>query len=160
MEATPQKEHQWLQKFLGNWSYESEAMIEPGKPPAKFVGTETVRSIGGFWVVCEGSGTMPGGETGTTIMTLGYDSVKKRYVGTFIGSMMAHLWIYDGLLDSERNILTLNAEGPGFSVEGSTAKYKDVIEFKSDDHRVLSSHELRADGTWNSFMTANYRRAR
>jgi len=65
----------------------------------------------------------------------------------------------DDLL-SERNILTLNAEGPGFSVEGSTAKYKDVIEFKSDDHRVLSSHELRADGAWNSFMTANYRRAR
>jgi Protein of unknown function (DUF1579) len=38
------------------------------------------------------------------------------------------------------------------------AKYKDVIEFKSDDHRVLTSHMLADDGTWQPFMTAHYRR--
>jgi hypothetical protein len=55
-------------------------------------------------------------------------------------------------------VLTLNAEGPDFTVPDKTAKYKDVIEFKSDDHRVLSSHVLGEDGTWHEFMTANYRR--
>jgi hypothetical protein len=40
------------------------------------------------------------------------------------------------------------------------AKYKDVIEFKSDDHRVLISNDLDDDGRWNEFMTAHYWRTR
>ena len=36
------------------------------------------------------------------IMTLGYDPQKKRFVGTLIGSMMTHLWVYDGALDAGR----------------------------------------------------------
>jgi hypothetical protein len=37
-------------------------------------------------------------------------------------------------------------------------KYKDVIELRSDDHRVLTSHMLGDDGKWYGFMTAHYRR--
>jgi hypothetical protein len=44
------------------------------------------------------------------------------------------------------------------AVEGKIAKYKDVIEFKSDDHRVLTSHVLGDDGKWHGFMTAHYQR--
>lgn len=42
--------------------------------------------------------------------------------------------------------------------EGKTAKYRDVIEFKSDDHRVLTSHMQGDNGQWQKFMTAHYRR--
>jgi hypothetical protein len=38
------------------------------------------------------------------------------------------------------------------------AQYRDVIELKSDDHRVLTSHIRGDDGTWQAFMTAHYRR--
>jgi hypothetical protein len=38
------------------------------------------------------------------------------------------------------------------------AKYKDAIEFKGDDHRVLTSHFLGDDGHSYGFMTAHYRR--
>jgi hypothetical protein len=40
--------------------------------------------------------------------------------------------------------------------EGKMTQYKDVTEFKSDDHRVLTSHVLKDDGNWQQFMTANY----
>jgi hypothetical protein len=91
-------------------------------------------------------------------MTLGYDPQKKRYVGTWIGSMMTHLWVYDGELDPSKRVLTLGSEGPSFTGDGTMSKYHDVIEFKSDDHRILRSRVQGADGTWQEFMTAHYRR--
>ena len=99
-----------------------------------------MRSIGGLWVQAEGRGEMPGGGDLVMVLTLGYDPKKKRYVGTWVGSMMANLWVYDGALDATGKVLTLETEGPDMTAEGKTAKYKDVIEFKSDDHRVLTSH--------------------
>jgi hypothetical protein len=93
-------------------------------------------------------------------MTLGYDPVKKRYVGTFIGSMMTHMWVYDGQLDAAGKVLTLDTEGPSFTAEGKMARYKDVIELKDDNHRTLSSSFLGDDGQWHHFMTANYRRVK
>jgi hypothetical protein len=158
MQAEPQKEHQWLEKLVGEWTSEMEASMAPDKPPEKFVGTDSGRSIGGVWVALEGRGPMPGGGTAITIMTLGYDPTKKKYVGTFIGSMMTYLWVYEGELDASGKKLVLNAEGPHFVEAGKMAKYRDTIEFLSDDHRTLTSHMLGDDGQWNHFMTAHYRR--
>jgi hypothetical protein len=95
---------------------------------------------------------------GTTLMTLGYDPRKKRFVGTFVGSMMTNLWIYDGELDKDERVLTLDTDGPDFTNPEKTVKFKDVIEFKSDDHRMTTSHALGEDGQWHQFMTADYRR--
>jgi Protein of unknown function (DUF1579) len=158
MNIEPQKEHQWLQKLVGEWTYESEATMEPGKPPEKCAGTERVRSLGGLWVLAEGQGEMPGGGAATTMVTLGFDPQKNRFVGTFIGSMMTYLWVYDGALDAAQRVLTLEAEGPSMTGDGQMAKYKDVIELKSDDHRVLTSKMLGDDDTWHGFMTMTYRR--
>src|SRR5262245_12489668 len=81
--AQPQKEHQWLQKLVGNWTYETGGMTAPGTPPEKSTGAEIVRSIGGLWVLCEGHGEMPGGGMATSIITLGYDPAKKTLRGHF-----------------------------------------------------------------------------
>ena len=156
MHAEPQNEHKWLHKLLGEWTSEGEATMEPGKPAEKFNGIETVRSIGGLWVVAEGKGEMPGGGEATMIMTLGFDAQKKRYVGTWIGSMMTYLWVYDGERDG--NVLTLRSEGPDMMVQGKMLNYKDVIEISGNDHRTLTSYMQRPDGGWQNVMTAHYRR--
>ena len=158
MNAEPQKEHAWLQKLVGEWTYEVEAVMAPGQPPIKSQGAESVRSLGGLWIVGEGQGECPGGGPATTLLTLGYDPSAKRFVGTWVGSMMTHLWVYDGALDASGKVLTLDAEGPSFAGDGKMAKYQDITEIKSDDHRVLSSRVLGPDGKWNQFMTAHYRR--
>ena len=154
----PQAEHQWLQKLVGEWTSEMDAVMGPDKPPETFRGTDSVRSVGELWVMCEGRGDMPGGGKATTVMTLGYDPDRKRFVGTFIGSMMTYMWVYDGELDPGGKALVLYAEGPNFGAPGTMAKYKDTIEFKSDDHRTLTSHMQQPDGTWQQFMEAHYRR--
>jgi hypothetical protein len=160
MHSEPQKEHQWLHQLVGEWTSEGEATMGPGQPPERFKGTESVRSLGGLWILAEGQGEMPGGGPATTLMTLGYDPAKGRYVGTFIGSMMTHLWLYDGALDAAGRALALDAEGPSMAGDGTLARYRDVIEVRSDDHRVLTSHVLGDGRTWRPFMTAHYRRRR
>lgn len=158
MNPEPQPEHHWLRKLVGDWTYESEANMGPEQPSEKATGTEQVRSLGELWVQCEGQGEMCG-SLATTVLTLGYDPQKKRYVGTWIGSMMAHLWLYEGELEIEKQVLTLNSEGPSMDGTAERAQYKDVIEFMNNDHRVMTSHVLGDDGQWHHFMTAHYRRS-
>jgi hypothetical protein len=158
MKAEPQDEHRWLQQLVGRWTFESEASMGPGQPPMKSSGKETVRSLGGLWVVADGEGEMPGGCSGLMMMTLGYDPKKGRFVGSWVGSMMTLMWVYDGFLDADRKVLTLEAEGPSFADESKTAKYRDIITLESADHRILTSRALGDDGTWAEFMTAHYRR--
>ncbi|MBD2259372.1 DUF1579 domain-containing protein [Pseudanabaena sp. FACHB-2040] len=157
MDIKPQAEHQWLDKLIGQWISETECSMGPDQPPSKTHGTEVVHTLGGLWIVAEGEGEMPDGEVGKTLMTLGYDPQTKRYVGTFVASMMTHLWRYSGSLDQAEKTLTLETEGPNFS-QSAMAQYKDIIEFVSDDHRIMTSQILTDDGHWHQFMTAHYRR--
>ena len=159
MQAESQREHQWLHKLVGTWSMEGECSMGPDQPPMKSTATEVVRSIGGIWTIGEGEGTMPDSDVKmTSIMTLGFDPVSQRFVGTFVASCTTHLWIYSGgSLDAAEKVLTLDAEGPSFTGNG-TAKYQDSIEFLDDDHRTLSSQIQMEDGQWVRFMTAHYRR--
>jgi hypothetical protein len=157
MQAAPQHEHRWLERLVGEWTFEGD--MESDQPEAKHTGTERVRSLGGVWVLCEWEGQTPEGEPAASVLTLGYDPARGRFVGTFIGSMMAYLWIYEGSLDASGQVLTLESEGPSFTAEGQMAKYRDVMAFESDDHRVFTSAYLGDDGEWHVFMTLHYRRA-
>jgi hypothetical protein len=160
MIAEPQAEHQWLTKLAGDWTIESEVKMAPDQPAEKYKGTESVRALGGIWMLADGQGEMPGGGTAYMQMMLGYDPLKKRYVGTWIGSMMSTMMIYDGEMDAAGKVLTLNTEGPSMSGDGTTTKYQDIIEVRSDDHRVLTSRMQGDDGKWTEFMTAHYRRTK
>ena len=72
MNPTPQREHQWLQRMVGEWTCEATASMGPDKPAETCRGTESVRTLGGLWILAVGQGEMPGGGTATTQMALGY----------------------------------------------------------------------------------------
>jgi uncharacterized protein YndB with AHSA1/START domain len=72
--------------------------------------------------------------------------------------MMTHLWLHEGSLDMDQGRLTLNSEGPNCISNGKLSQERDIIEFKSEDHRVLSLQRLEEDGQWRPFMTVDYRR--
>ena len=156
MKAEPQKEHLWLKKLLGDWTAEADPSMDPAHAPPPW--SETVRSLGDLWVVADGEGQMPGGGDAITMMTLGYDARKQRFVGTWVGSMMTFMWVYDGSLNEAENVLTLNSEGPSFDGTDKTAKYQDIIEFEDDDHRSLTARVLGEDGEWKPMMKVNYTR--
>lgn len=154
----PTPEHEWLHQFLGEWTCVMESNMGPDQPPMESKGVDSVRSLGGLWILCEGRGEMPDGSEAPMIFSLGYDTDKQRFVGTFITSCMTRLWVYDGGLDAARKVLTLDCEGPSFTDPTKMTKYQDSFEMVDADHRRLSSQYLGDDGQWHKFMTATYTR--
>lgn len=158
MKIEPTDEHRWLQKFVGRWSFESECVMGPAEERVHFRGTDTVRSLDGLWIVAELRSDMPGGGEATMIMTVGFDTTRGRFVGSWVASMHDHLWVYDGWLDAGRNELTLEAQGPAPDQPGELRRYRDITEFVSDDQRRFRSVVLGPDGQWRQFMTSTFTR--
>lgn len=158
MQQEAQKEHAWLRQLLGRWTFEGECVMGPDQPPQAMTGTEEVRALGDLWVISESTAPMPDGGTANNVMTLGFDPQKGKFVGSFISSAMTIFWIYEGTLDPGGTVLTLEADGPDFSGEG-TITYQDIIELTPDGARRFSSRVPGPDGGWITFMTARYTRA-
>ena len=107
MFAKPQKDHEWLHQLLGNWKVHHDCEMPDGTKSTT-EGTMNCRSLGGMWLICESMGESPEGEAWSSLMTLGFDPTKGHYVGTFVGSMMANIWEYEGELDASGKRLPLN----------------------------------------------------
>ncbi|NKL35671.1 DUF1579 domain-containing protein [Rhizobium leguminosarum bv. viciae] len=145
------KEHSFLERLVGDWTVTAPDM-SGGEP-----WTETVRSLHGIWFVAEGTGRMPDGKEATSILTLGYNDAKGKYVGSWIGSMMDYMWVYEGEVDASGNVLDLYTTGPDFNGEGLAA-YREQITFVDADHRTFVSSAKQPDGSWKQFMEAHYAR--
>lgn len=150
--AKPQAEHGFLEKLVGRWEVTAKDMPDAG------TWTEVVRSLHGIWFVAEGSGDMPEVGPVTTVLTLGYDPDKAKYVGSWIGSMMTHMWVYEGEISADGRTLSLHTTGPDFANPEKTGEYREQIVFTDDDHRSFISSARQPDGSWKQFMEASYTR--
>lgn len=147
----------FLHQLAGEWSVVAEATLGPGQEPVRRESHEVARVLGGKWLVAEGTGAL-GDRTFTSILTLGYDPVEQRFVGTWIDSMQTHLWLYTGVLDDSGTALTLETEGPILGDATRTAQYREVIEIEDPDLKIMRSMILGPDGEWFEFARAEYRR--
>jgi hypothetical protein len=155
----PQEEHAWLQKLVGEWTSEGTMYMMPGEPPMKCSGTESVHALGGFWVVTDMTSVMPGTEEQMKgMLTLGYDPAQKKYLGTWVDSMTSTLWVYDGTMNEEGTVLTLETEGPCPMNEGTIMQFREVIEIKSDTERTFTSYIQGEDDEWTKMMEIVYTR--
>lgn len=157
MFAKPQSEHAWYNSLLGHWEFEHECVSGPDLPPTKSRGKLKATSMGGLWVLLDCSGDAPDGSPWTSQFTLGFDPVRGKFVGTFIASMMTHLWIYEGELEPDGRTLVMNVEGPRFDGKG-TAHYQDCFEVVNQDHWILRSRIKGDDGQWIPFMEGHHHR--
>lgn len=137
--------------MVGEWTLASE-----GETPW----VETCRPLGDIWIVIESRGRMPDGSAGQTLLTLGFDPKRQRFVGTWIGSMMTHMWVYDGTLDETGTELTLDCQGPDFFNPDNPEMiaFRDIVTLKDRHTRLLRSESQQPDGSWKKFMSMEYRR--
>lgn len=158
MQMEKSKEHEWLKKFLGDWTAKGEAPAGPDQPAMTWTASESGHLLGDIWLQVEGKHDMPDGNSASTQFMLGYDTKKKKFVGSWLGTMMDYFWVYEGELSADGKVLTLDSSGPRMDQPGKMAKYQDIHTFVSDTHRILTSQYQDDDGAWQQFMEAHYHR--
>lgn len=148
------EELRWLQRFEGEWVFESTLSFGEGAT-SQAQGRMTSRRLGEHWIVSEWT-MQADGETVTAFHTLGFDAAQGRYVASWVDSLTSHLWSPSGT--REGDTLTLQTEGPSHFAPGEQAQYRDVYEFLSDDRLVQTSLTPGPDGDWVEYMRSEYRR--
>ena len=154
----PQDEHRWLHRLVGRWEGAGECAAGPGEPPITNRMRETFRKLGELWVVSDGEGEAPGAGSARSAFTFGYDPARKRFVGSFVVSVMTHFWTYEGSLDAAGQVLTMDCMGPSFGDPDVLVHYQDSFAFEGEDRRILTSRLRGTDGGWTRFMRAEFRR--
>lgn len=159
MKPNPSSEHEWLKQFVGKWTYEMHCDMGPDQPVFHGTGTDVGRMLGELWVVSEMEGNVPGHETMTAVACIGYDLRKQKFIGTWCGSPMDYMFVYEGSLDADRRVLTLDTSGPSFVEEGAIADFQDIYAFNADGTRTLTSRMKMPDGSWFEMMKSVAQRA-
>lgn len=159
MFAKPQEEHRILEQLVGEWIMDSECVMGPDQPVEKSQAKVSTRSLEGMWIVSEMCGECPQNGKTLMLMTLGYDPTTGKFPGTFVGSMMPHMWVYSGTLSDDKRRIVLDTTGPKFDGTGMT-QYQDIVEFVDQDKWILRSQMLGDDGKWVPFMTATNTRVK
>ena len=140
----PQKEHEFLKQFEGTWDSVSKFRMADGQPWIEAKGTESNRMIGGFWLLSTWKGDMfgqPWEGTGAT----GYDPYKKKYVGSWVDSMMPCLSTGEGTVDASGKIMTTIISSTDCE-SGKPCTMRMVQEIKDKDTTVWSMHMTGKDG--------------
>jgi hypothetical protein len=151
----PTKEHEVLSQFVGEWNVTTEMVATPGQPAFKCQGAESTKMYGSFWLVGRGEAAEIGMQSQ---LTIGYDPKAKKYVGTFFCSEDSTLWKYEGSMDAEGKVLTLETAGPALTDRNKIVKYRETLELKDKDHKLFTSQMQGDDGKWVKVVTMDYRR--
>ncbi|MEW4487428.1 DUF1579 domain-containing protein [Thalassoglobus sp. JC818] len=154
---TPGPEHEWLEKFVGNWALTSKAKMGPDQPDLECSGKMECQMLGGFWLINKMNNEMLG-STMKGVQTIGYDPAKKKYVGTWVDSVTSTFWVYEGTVNEAGNKITLEADGPNMMIPGETSTFRDSYEFLSPDHVVVTSSMKGDNGEWITFMSGDAKR--
>jgi hypothetical protein len=154
--STP--EHELLKKDVGVWDAACKFWMIPGQEPVVTQGVETNTMLGGTWLISEFKTDFDG----TPFLghsQSGYDPVKKKFVGTWVDNMNAHMAVQEGTYDKETKTFTFVSR----VTDAITTKVrisKMVVKHVDDDHRHFESFD-KADGDqgdWIKTMEIKYTR--
>ncbi|MCI0340342.1 MAG: DUF1579 domain-containing protein [Planctomycetales bacterium] len=156
--AKPGPHHEHLRRQVGTW--DAEVWVRPGPDgeAQESRGVEVNRmACGGKWLVTDyrSEGLDPPFE-GHGL--LGFDPVRKRYVGVWADGFKPSYVPIEGTCDGTGRVLTMLAEDRDH--DGKLARYKHVTEFEDDDRRTYTTAVVGEDGTETVVVRIRYRRRR
>ena len=151
----PGPEHQKLNIWVGDWTYEGESQATPLEPAGRWVGKSTNRPIlGGFFVEFRARDEGPTG-TNQYFEVDGYDALNKRYTWngfSSAGSINSVTYTIDGT--------TVNYSGTALQGD-KQYKIRGTIVFTPDFMSNVEKREVSADGqTWMPMFEAKFIKAK
>jgi len=140
----PQREHEWLKPFEGDWEVTSKFTKE-GEKTMESKGTETAHlKLGGFWLFFDHKGQHEGKPFEGHGM-IGYDPAKRKYVGVWVDSLSPHWTPFEGEADAAGKALTLRGKGTDLKT-GKECPLRWVLESGTQDHRMARIYKEGEDG--------------
>jgi hypothetical protein len=155
----PTAEHQRLAKDVGTWDATIKGWMRgPDSEPSVSQGVETVKLLpGGLWAHSEFNGKLGDQEFHGCGQT-GFDTNKKKYVGTWVDTMSTELMTMEGDYDAASRTLTMSAKGTDPTGKAYDAKM--TSKYDDDDTRVftMSMKSEETKGEYVKLMEITYKR--
>lgn len=151
-------EHEWLQRFLGEWDTETRitGMSGPETKPEK--GTARGRwLIDGRWLALEGEGVMMGRPL-KYFYLFGYDPFKMSYMTASVHSMDNSLVTTEGDLDPKTGSLLTYGTLDEYLTGEHDKMVKAVWRFKDANTMTFELHDLPIGETNTLVVEVTYRR--
>lgn len=138
-EAGP--EHKILANDVGTWDATMKFWMDPEGDPTESKGVETNTLMpGGLWLLTEFKGEVLGSEFHGRGQT-GYDTFKKKYVGTWIDSMTTGIMNQEGTYDEKTHTVTMTGESFD-PAQNKMVKTKSLSVSKPDGTRSMTMYML------------------
>ena len=155
---TPTKQHQEMAHEVGVWDAEVSMWEKPDGEPMKSKAVETNKMLGKMWLMSEFEGEF-GGQKFSGRMALGYDPVKKKYVGGWVDTMSPFMMPMEGEYDADSHTLTMMSQTTD-AMTGKPSKMKMVTRYEGEDEKTFEIHMPveGEDGKWWKSMEAKYKR--
>jgi hypothetical protein len=149
-EIKPGPEHAQFKEWEGTW----DATIKGMGPESK--GTATCKvGLNGLWLLEHFKGDF-GGMPFEGYGATSYDPAKKKYINTWIDSMVTSPMITEGTYDKAKKTLTMVGEMP--MPGGKTAKVTMTTVTKDTDTRIFTMNGPGPDGKVGEMFTIIYKR--
>jgi hypothetical protein len=110
----------------------------PNAEPTTFKGVETAESVSdGLWLRSSYEGDFLEGKKFKGHGLFGYDTTKKKYVGTWVDNMQTSLGLLEGDFDEKTNTSKMMFETRD-PTTGQPLRQRHNTEYKADGHKVFS----------------------
>ena len=148
--------HDQLKRVVGNWTTEMSSYYPDPKNPTITKGRASYRMIlGGKFVQQRFFGEV-GGQKYEGIGISGYDTAKKKFIGTWKDSLNTGIMHMEGTYDVKTHTLT---EAGEMSTPQGIMKTKNTTKYVDKDHFVFTMYMVTPEGEQKAFSIA-YSRAK
>jgi hypothetical protein len=155
----PTPEHERLAKEVGTWDATIKGWMQgPQSEPTVSQGVEKVKLMpGGLWILSEFDGKF-GDMAFHGCGASGYDTLKKKYVGTWVDSMSTSVMTLEGEYDESTKTMTMNSKG--VDPAGKPWEAKTTSTQPDNDTRVFTMLMKSDDtkGEYVKMMEISYKR--